>query len=136
VSIDDVARAYPPLAHRPAIFLDDGYDDVAEDLYKHCADTLAAGDIRRVVRTLLNPKGLRLFECRECASQGELALECVSAAPLGTSGVLVCTHCGRGYPIRNGVPQLLSEGAFHPDEPPPPNMEPQVDIESLDLLPD
>jgi hypothetical protein len=60
-------------------------------------------------------------------------LECLTAPPIGTSGVLMCPHCGRGYPIRDGIPQLLSEGAFNPDEPAPPSLEPAVDIESLKL---
>ena len=40
---------------------------------------------------------------------------CDSRPPLEQKGdELVCTVCGRKYPIMNGIPQLLPESAIEP----------------------
>jgi uncharacterized protein YbaR (Trm112 family) len=125
---EDIVRFHPPLGLRPAISLEAGYDQAADAICgRILEDDFSRNDALR--RTQLNPKALDLFACRECGNHAGLSLECLTAPPIGTSGVLVCIRCGRGYPIRNGLPQFLGEGAFNPDEPPPPNLQPPVDLD-------
>jgi uncharacterized protein YbaR (Trm112 family) len=130
VSASDIAGISPRLALRHTISLDISHDQAANAIFNRCAKDRSRNETFGL-GTLPNPKSLALFGCRECRSQADLSLECLTAPPLGTSGVLICTRCGRGYPIRNGIPQLLSEGAFNPDEPRPPDIEPLIDLDSI-----
>ncbi len=58
----------------------------------------------------VDPKLLEILACPECktevASEGEK---------------LRCVHCGRGYPIEEGIPIMLLEQA----EPPPADWQPR-----------
>ncbi len=47
---------------------------------------------------------LELLRCPACHGTFEPPEE-------GTTGELVCTACGRRYPVRNGVPVLLVDEA-------------------------
>lgn len=133
VSTRDIAKWYPPLAPKSQISLTSDYEQAADMI---CSRLLEDGLpwSEAAWRTQLNLKSMRLFACRECGSQADMSLECVTAPPIGASGMLVCAACGRGYPIRNGIPQLLSEGAVHPDEPSPPNLQPLKDLDAMERI--
>jgi uncharacterized protein YbaR (Trm112 family) len=128
VSTDDIAKLYLPLAPKSQILLTTNYEEIADMICRRLLEDSFSWS-EPAWRTLLNSKTLSLFACRECGSQADLTLECITAPPIGASGMLVCTACGRGYPIRNGIPQLLGEGAVHPDEPRPSNIQPLKDLD-------
>lgn len=129
VAEEDISSFYSPLLSKPGISLDTDFDQTAYAVLDRIAEDYPAeygGFLAQI-----NPKTLRLFACRECQSQSDLVLECTTAPPIGTTGMLVCSRCGRGYAIRS-IPQLLGEGAVQPDEPSPPDLQPLVDIGPLD----
>jgi uncharacterized protein len=64
---------------------------------------------RRISRgdVLIDPKLLDLLACPLCAERPPLALR---------GAFLVCTKCGRGYAVRDGIPCLLPEEAVEPED--------------------
>lgn len=58
----------------------------------------------------MDPELLEILACPECKAGVELEQE-----------RLVCTACGKRYPIRDGIPVMLVEEA----EPPPPEWKPK-----------
>lgn len=127
ITTRDLAILYPPLLSLDFIVFNGDYHSTARSIYER----LAEDDVN--FRNALSPvhvngTALGIFACRECESSEQFTLECLTAPPLGASGVLVCPSCGRGYAIRGDVIQLLSEGACNPDEPLPPNLQPLPEI--------
>ena len=55
----------------------------------------------------LDDELLALLRCPACRATFEAPGE-------GTVGELVCSECGRRYPVRNGVPVLLVDEAVLP----------------------
>ena len=56
---------------------------------------------------LIDPKLLRILGCPLEDSRPPFRVE-------GT--FLICSSCGSGFPIRDGIPDLLPESAIPPDE--------------------
>lgn len=56
---------------------------------------------------MIDPRLLEILACPNCASRPPLRLE---------GRFLVCTECGRGYEIKDGIPDLLPEDALSPEE--------------------
>lgn len=51
-----------------------------------------------------------LLQILACPAEDHAALR-VDAA----RGVLVCTECGRGFPVRDGIPVMLLDEALPPE---------------------
>jgi uncharacterized protein YbaR (Trm112 family) len=58
----------------------------------------------------LEPQLLEILVC-PCPQHAPLRPE-----PAGGAEYLICTSCGRGFPIRDGIPVLLLEEATAPSE--------------------
>jgi len=56
---------------------------------------------------LIDQRLLDVLACPVCSSRPPLRLQ---------GRFLVCTECGRGYEIRDGIPDLLPEDALSPEE--------------------
>jgi uncharacterized protein YbaR (Trm112 family) len=54
---------------------------------------------------VISPDLLEILACPACDSRPKVNLE---------SDRLVCTECGRRYPIRDGIPVMLVEDAENP----------------------
>jgi uncharacterized protein YbaR (Trm112 family) len=54
---------------------------------------------------MLDPKLLELLACPVCDNRPPLREE---------HDTLVCDQCGRVYPVRDGIPELLPESAIIP----------------------
>lgn len=64
---------------------------------------------RRLQRgdALIDPKLIEILACPLCAERPRLELR---------GDWLVCTQCGHGYPVRDGIPCLLPEDAVPPEK--------------------
>ena len=51
---------------------------------------------------MLDPEFLNILACPACESRPPLKEDAAGSR-------LVCTVCGRGYPIRDGIPIMVSE---------------------------
>jgi len=56
---------------------------------------------------MIDPKLLELLACPVCPERPPLEER---------DGWLACTSCGRRFPIRDGIPDLLPESAVEPQE--------------------
>jgi len=56
---------------------------------------------------MIDPKLLELLACPVCPERPPLEER---------DGWLVCMSCGRRFPIRDGIPDLLPESAVEPQE--------------------
>lgn len=56
---------------------------------------------------MIDAKLLEILACPACDSRPPVKLD---------SDVLVCTECGRRYPIRDGIPIMLVDQAVLPGE--------------------
>lgn len=54
-----------------------------------------------------------LLEILACPSEDHAPLDVDQAR-----GLLVCRECGRGYPVRGGIPVMLLDEAVEPELPP------------------
>lgn len=57
----------------------------------------------------------QLMEILACPSEDHAPLRKGTADDPGAD-VLTCTECGRGYPVRDGIPVLLLDEAIAPPE--------------------
>lgn len=56
---------------------------------------------------MIDKRLLEVLACPNCDSRPPFSL---------VSRYLVCTECGRGYAIKDGIPDLLPEHAISPDD--------------------
>ena len=56
---------------------------------------------------MIDPKLLEILACPACESRPPVKLE---------HEMLVCTECGRRYPIRDGIPIMLVDQAVLPGQ--------------------
>jgi uncharacterized protein YbaR (Trm112 family) len=53
---------------------------------------------------MIDAELLKILACPACEARPPVRLD-------GSKGKLICTQCGRSYPIRDGIPILLVEEA-------------------------
>lgn len=58
---------------------------------------------------MIDPKLLEILACPACDSRPPVREE---------NDRLICTECGRSYPVRDGIPEMLVESATLPEAPP------------------
>ncbi len=58
---------------------------------------------------MIDEKLLELLACPACDDRPPVRLD---------GDRLICDACGRAYPIRDGIPDMLVESAILPDQPP------------------
>lgn len=56
---------------------------------------------------MIDERLLDILACPNCDSRPSLRLH---------GSYLICTECGRGYEIKDGIPDLLPEDAISPSE--------------------
>ncbi len=61
---------------------------------------------------MIDPKLLELLACPACEERPPVRLD---------GETLVCDRCGRIYPIRDGIPDMLVESAILPGQPTAPD---------------
>jgi uncharacterized protein YbaR (Trm112 family) len=88
---------------------------IADKIPEDVEDDARARDAVGLAANIVNCLG-----CPNCEARPALIVECITAPPMGSRGMLVCPRCGCGYAIRERVPQLLPESATYPDIPAPP----------------